>query len=148
MSKYGTIIIYLFLAVIAILVIGHFFPELRKDGFTADRVPSGEYPHEVDEPLLSDTYPKKTTDYGVIFRDNNSENNSKLYPVAAANESSYDQSTNNVRDWLTPDNGSCTPASMCGALYLPKTPEEYIVPEPLPLNIPDKRVGFYASIRR
>jgi hypothetical protein len=115
----------------------------KREGFGADRVPSGEYPREVDEPLLTPTYPKKTTGYGVVLRENNSENNSKLYPVAA-NLGNYDQATNNVRDWVTPDNGSCMPAGMCGALYAPKAPEEYVVPDPLPLNHPERRVGFYA----
>jgi len=116
----------------------------QREGFSADRVPSGEYPREVDEPLLYPEYPKKTTGYGVVLRENDSENNSKLYPVAA-NLSNYDQATNNVRDWVTPDNGSCMPAGMCGALYAPKTPAEYNVPQPLPLNHPERRVGFYAA---
>ena len=117
-----------------------------KDGFTADRVPSGDFPHEVDEPLLYPIYPKKKSNYGIIFRDNNSENNSKLYPVAGS-VSSYDQATNNVREWVTPDNGTCRPASMCGALYDAKEPAEQKVPEPIPFDIPDKRVGYYASTR-
>jgi len=149
MSKHCPIIFYLFLAVIAIIVIAQFFPELRtitKDGFSAERVPSGDYPHEVDEPLLYPAYPKKKTDYGVIFPGNDSINNSKLYPVSES-INNFDQSTNNVRDWVTPDNGSCSPAAMCGALYEPKAPEEYKVPEPLSFNIPEKRIGFYASTR-
>ena len=116
---------------------------LNKEGFSADRVPSGDFPREVDEPLLYPTYPKKKIGYGDIFSGNNSENNSKLYPVASDNV----QATNNVRDWVTPDNGSCVPGAMCGALYDAKAPEEYKVSEPLPFNIPEKRVGYYASTR-
>ena len=116
---------------------------LTKEGFSADRVPSGDFPREVDEPLLYPTYPKKKIGYGDIFSGNNSENNSKLYPVASNNV----QATNNVRDWVTPDNGSCVPGAMCGALYDAKAPEEYKVPEPLPFDIPEKRVGYYASTR-
>ena len=116
---------------------------LNKEGFSADRVPSGDFPREVDEPLLYPTYPKKKIGYGDIFSGNNSENNSKLYPVASNN----DQTTNNVRDWVTPDNGSCVPGAMCGALYDAKAPEEYKVSEPLPFDIPEKRVGYYASTR-
>ena len=124
-------------------VTGHAAGNNKREGFAADRVPSGEYPREVDEPLLYPAYPKKTTGYGVVLRENNSENNSKLYPVAA-NLANYDQATNNVREWATPDNGSCMPAGMCGALYTPKAPAEYKVPDPLPLNHPTRRVGFYA----
>ena len=116
---------------------------LTKEGFSADRVPSGDFPREVDEPLLYPTYPKKKIGYGDIFSGNNSENNSKLYPVASDNV----QATNNVRDWVTPDNGSCVPGAMCGALYDAKAPEEYKVSEPLPFDIPEKRVGYYASTR-
>jgi hypothetical protein len=115
----------------------------KKEGFAADRVPSGEYPREVDEPLLYPTYPKKGAGYGIVLRENDSTNNSKLYPVAA-NLSNYDQATNNMRDWVTPDNGSCKPAGMCGALYAPKAPADYKVPDPLPLNHQGRRVGFYA----
>lgn len=115
----------------------------KKEGFAVDRIPSGEYPREVDEPLLYPTYPKKGAGYGIVLRENDSTNNSKLYPVAA-NLANYDQATNNVRDWVTPDNGSCKPAGMCGALYAPKAPAEYKVPDPLPLNHPARRVGFYA----
>ena len=157
--KYCNEYFALFLLVVAVVIVGPFIDAIhdfsvvtqssngaRKEGFSADRIPSGEYPREVDEPLLYPTYPKKTTGYGVVLRENDSENNSKLYPVAA-NLGNYDQATNNVRDWVTPDNGSCKPAGMCGALYVPKAPAEYAPPEPLPLNHPARRVGFYASER-
>jgi hypothetical protein len=148
--KYCNEYLALFLLIVAVVVAGplidaiHDFSAItQREGFSTDRVPSGEYPRDVDEPLLYPGYPKKTTGYGVVLRENNSENNSTLYPVAA-NLSNYDQATNNVRDWVTPDNGSCMPAGMCGALYAPKAPEEYVVPEPLPMNHPQRRIGFYA----
>lgn len=148
--KYCNEYLALFLLIVAVVIAGplidaiHDFSAItQREGFSADRVPSGEYPRDVDEPLLYPGYPKKTTGYGVVLRENNSENNSTLYPVAA-NLSNYDQATNNVRDWVTPDNGSCMPAGMCGALYAPKAPEEYVVPEPLPMNHPQRRIGFYA----
>ena len=155
--KYCKEYIALFLLVVAVVIAGpligaiHDFSAVtgpanagkKREGFGADRVPSGEYPREVDEPLLYPVYPKKGAGYGVVLRENDSTNNSKLYPVAA-NLSNYDQATNNVRDWATPDNGSCMPAGMCGALYAPKAPEEYKVPDPLPLSHPSRRVGFYA----
>jgi hypothetical protein len=153
--KYFKEYLGLFLLVVAVIIAEPFISAIRdfsaktneksrKDGFTADRIPSGEYPREVDEPLLYPTYPKKGADYGIVLRENDSTNNSKLYPVAA-NLSNYDQATNNVRDWITPDNGSCKPAGMCGALYAPKAPDDYKVPDPLPLEYPGRRVGFYAA---
>jgi hypothetical protein len=155
--KYCKEYIGLFVLVIAVVFAGPFIDAIhdfsavtghaagkKREGFAADRVPSGEYPREVDEPLLYPVYPKKTTGYGVVLRENDSTNNSKLYPVAA-NLANYDQATNNVRDWVTPDNGSCMPAGMCGALYAPKAPAEYVVPQPLPMDSPARRVGFYAA---
>lgn len=158
--KYCKEYIGLFLLIVAVVVVGplidaiHDFSAVtgtgnaaagkNREGFAADRVPSGEYPREVDEPLLYPTYPKKGAGYGVVLRENDSENNSKLYPVAA-NLGNYDQATNNMREWVTPDNGSCKPAGMCGALYAPKAPAEYKIPDPLPLNYPARRVGFYAA---
>jgi hypothetical protein len=156
--KYCKEYIGLFILIVAVVFAGPFIDAIhdfsaiggepanagkKREGFAADRVPSGEYPHEVDEPLLYPAYPKKGAGYGVVLRENDSTNNSKLYPVAA-NLSNYDQATNNVRDWVTPDNGSCMPAGMCGALYAPKAPEEYKAPDPLPLGHPARRVGFYA----
>ena len=147
--KYCNEYVALFLLVVAVVIAGplidaiHDFSALR-EGFGADRIPSGEYPREVDEPLLYPSYPKKGAGYGVVLRENDSTNNSKLYPVAA-NLGNYDQATNNVREWLTPDNGSCKPAGMCGALYAPKAPEEYVMPDPLPMDHPGRRVGFYAA---
>ena len=155
--KYCKEYIGLFVLVIAVVFAGPFIDAIhdfsavagdaggkKREGFAADRVPSGEYPREVDEPLLYPAYPKKGAGYGVVLRENDSTNNSKLYPVAA-NLSNYDQATNNTRDWVTPDNGSCMPAGMCGALYAPKTPDEYKAPEPIPLGHPARRVGFYAT---
>ena len=161
--KYFNESVALFLLVVAVVIVVPFIDAIndfssatinpasndsnKREGFGPDRIPSGEYPSEVDEPLLYPAYPKKTTGYGVVLRENNSESNSALYPVAA-NLSNYDQASNNVRYWATPDNGSCKPAGMCGALYAPKAPEEYVAPEPLPLNSPVRRVGFYGSERR
>lgn len=162
--KYCKEYIGLFLLVVAVVIAGPFIDAIhdfsavtgtaaaaagldgknRREGFAADRIPSGEYPREVDEPLLYPAYPKKGAGYGVVLRENDSVNNSKLYPVAA-NLGNYDQATNNVRNWVTPDNGSCRPAGMCGALYESKPAEEYNVPEPLPFDHPERRVGFYAA---
>jgi hypothetical protein len=149
--KYCKEYLALFLLVVAVVIAGPFIDAIhdfsavtKREGFAPDRVPSGEYPREVEEPLLYPVYPKKAgPEYGVVLRENDSTNNSKLYPVAA-NLANYDQATNNVRDWVTPDNGSCKPAGMCGALYAPKAPAEYKVPDPLPLGHPARRVGFYA----
>lgn len=59
---------------------------------------------------------------------------------------SYDQITNNIRYPNNPDVGTCTPASMCGALYHEKkTGNNYITQLP-PVN-PDSgtRIGYFST---
>ena len=91
--KYCNEYLALFLLVVAVVIAGPLVSAFQdfsaltssKDGFRADRVPSGEFPHEVDQPLLYPTYPKITTGYGVVLRESNSTNNSKLYPALLCN---------------------------------------------------------------
>jgi hypothetical protein len=91
------------------------------------------------EVLVQDTYPA----IGKNEISNNSANNIWWhYPVFELG--SYKQITNNIRYNYNPDNGTCMPASMCGALYHDKKLESnYITPLP-PIN-PDsgKRVGYF-----
>ena len=133
--KYFNEYLGLFLLVVAVIIAEPFMSAIRDFSATPNEKSRKEG--------FAATYPKKGAGYGIVLRENDSENNSKLYPVAA-NLSNYDQATNNVRDWITPDNGSCKPAGMCGALYAPKAPDDYKVPDPLPLDHPGRRVGFYA----
>jgi hypothetical protein len=59
---------------------------------------------------------------------------------------SYDQITNNIRYPNNPDEGTCMPASMCGALYKKKQLKtNYIKPLP-PVN-PDcgTRIGYFTT---
>jgi len=57
---------------------------------------------------------------------------------------SYDQITNNIRYSNNPDEGTCMPASMCGALYKEKQLKTNYV-KPLPPINPDcgTRVGYF-----
>ena len=80
--KYCKEYIALFLLVVAVVIAGPLIDAIRdftavtadnknkREGFSADRVPSGEYPREVDEPLLYPTYPKKGPGYGVVLLEN------------------------------------------------------------------------------
>ena len=152
MSKHENSILFMFAGLLIILIVGQLFPSIAatqlntgKDGFT---VSPGEYPKHVEDPLLFPEYKKKSVNYGVVFRENDSANNSRLYPVAPHG---YQQSTNNVKHWVTPDNGSCSPASFCGALYEPSqevanASDGSVEPMPLPFSTPNKRVGYYAAL--
>ncbi len=64
------------------------------------------------------------------------------YPVFQLG--SYEQETNNIRFPKNPDEGTCMPASMCGALYHDDKPRSNIVMPLPPLN-PNNgtRVGYF-----
>jgi hypothetical protein len=130
----------LFLGLLAILLVAQLFPGLRVEAFSP-----GSYPDTVENPLLFPEYKKKNVNYGVVFRENDSANNSRLYPVASNSVSPFQQATNNTNKWATPDNGSCAPASFCGALYEPSEVASDIESAPIPFSSPAKRVGFYAA---
>jgi hypothetical protein len=66
------------------------------------------------------------------------------YPIFKVG--SYDQITNNIRYNNNPDDGTCTPASMCGALYKEiKNKSNYV--KPLPEVNPDcgTRIGYFTT---
>jgi len=141
----------MFLGLLAILLVAQLFPGLRVEAFSQGSPGSpgsfspGPYPDTVENPLLFPEYKKKNVNYGVVFRENDSANNSRLYPVASNSGSPFQQATNNTNKWATPDNGSCAPASFCGALYEPSEVVSDIESAPIPFSSPAKRVGFYAA---
>jgi hypothetical protein len=66
------------------------------------------------------------------------------YPIFSLG--SYAQITNNIRYPDNPDDGTCTPASMCGALYHDKNTGNNFV-KPLPPVNPNcgTRVGYFTT---
>lgn len=66
------------------------------------------------------------------------------YPVFEVG--SYDQITNNIRYSNNPDEGTCMPASMCGALYHKNQLKSNYVQQLPPIN-PDcgTRVGYFTT---
>ena len=99
----------------------------------------GKFPAAQTDLLLQDTYPKINSN-GIS--DNTSNDIWWHYPTFTLG--SYAQVTNNIKYPNNPDDGSCTPASMCGALYHEKQlMTNYVNPLP-PLN-PDcgRRVGYF-----
>jgi len=89
--------------------------------------------------LLQDSYPL-TGRKGIS--NNGAANIWWHYPIFELG--SYDQITNNIRYSNTPDEGTCMPASMCGALYKEKQLKTNYV-KPLPPINPEcgTRVGYF-----
>jgi hypothetical protein len=106
--------------------------------YTLDQA-NGTYPSAQTEVLLQDTYPA----IGKNEISNNTANDIWWhYPIFELG--SYKQITNNIRYPNNPDEGTCMPASMCGALYHEKQLKSNYV-EPLPPVNPDcgTRVGYF-----
>jgi len=99
----------------------------------------GIVPNSQTEVLVQDTYPP----IGKNEISNNTSNDIWWhYPVF--NLGSYEQITNNIRYPNNPDEGTCMPASMCGALYKNKNIGSNIF-KPLQHVNPEcgKRVGYF-----
>ena len=102
---------------------------------------SGSYPNALDNSLLN-TYPS-TGNKGL------SENTSSSiwwqYPIFKVG--SYAQITNNIRYPKSPDEGTCMPASMCGALYqdIQNKPNSVYVLPPVENSKNRKRVNYFVS---
>lgn len=125
------LVLALLFAIISVLFIGN-----RNEGFM--NLTPGIYPISEDIPLL-DEY--KLNKHMGLSR-NTYADNSKQYPIFG---SSYEQKTNNVRYWSTPDNGECSPAEFCGGLYdnTPQPVEK--TPTIIPFSSQDIRVNYYGS---
>ena len=97
------------------------------------------YPFPETDVLLQDSYPL-TGRKGIS--NNGAANIWWHYPIFQLG--SYDQITNNIRYSNNPDEGTCMPASMCGALYKEKQLKTNYVKALHPLN-PEcgTRVGYF-----
>jgi hypothetical protein len=101
----------------------------------------GIVPNSQTEVLVQDTYPPT----GKNELSNNTSNDIWWhYPVFKLG--SYDQITNNIKYPNNPDEGTCMPTSMCGALYKDKRIATNVF-TPLPPVNPEcgKRVGYFNS---
>ena len=134
----------LFLVLILVLAIGiPLFFKMRNSlegysNYTLDQA-YGNIPKSESRVLVQDTYP-------TIGKNQISNNTSsdiwQNYPTFKLG--SYDQITNNIRYPDNPDEGTCMPASMCGALYNDKKIGSNYVKPLAPLN-PEcgTRVGYF-----
>lgn len=136
----------LFLTLILILGLGlPLFFRLSKsiEGYSSYNLAAtpGDVPKSETEVLVQDFYPP-------IGKNELSDDTSdKIWwrrPIFKVG--SYDQITNNIRYSNNPDVGTCTPASMCGALYHEKQEASNYV-KPLPPVNPESgtRVGYFST---
>lgn len=101
----------------------------------------GVFPNSQTEVLVQDTYP--------IIGKNELSNNTANdiwwhYPIFELG--SYEQITNNIKYPNNPDEGTCMPASMCGALYHKKSLGTNII-KPLTEISPEcgTRIGYFTT---
>ena len=99
----------------------------------------GKYPFSETDVLVEDSYPL-TGRKGIS--NNGADKIWWHYPIFEVG--SYDQITNNIKYPNNPDEGTCMPASMCGALYKEKQLKSNYV-KPLPPVNPEcgTRVGYF-----
>jgi len=140
-------IIFLFLILVLAIGLPLFFKILetfnrRRDGFSNYTLAeAGPVPTSEIEVLVQDYYPRTN---------NNQISSNSAYDIwwhyPTFQVGSYDQITNNIRYSNNPDEGTCMPASMCGALYKEKQLQtNYVKPLP-PVNSNDgTRVGYFVT---
>jgi hypothetical protein len=112
-----------------------------RDGFSNYTLAGGmgDFPAAETDVLVQDFYPR-------INKNGISNNTSNdiwwHYPIFQLG--SYKQITNNIRYSNNPDEGTCMPASMCGALYHEKQlKSNYIEPLPPVDYSRGTRVGYF-----
>ena len=102
---------------------------------------NGDYPIAQTKVLVQDTYPPIGKNQ---LSDDTAEDIWRKYPVFPLG--SYAQITNNIRYPDNPDEGTCMPTSMCGALYHDKfLGSNYVKPLP-PVPNEGIRIGYFDTI--
>jgi len=101
----------------------------------------GGFPKSETDVLVQDFYPP----IGKNQLSNNTSNDIWWhYPIFTLG--SYKQITNNIRYSNNPDEGTCMPASMCGALYHEKqAASNYVKPLPPVDPASGTRVGYFST---
>ena len=102
---------------------------------------SGEYPISEDLPILEADYP--LTGAKVV---SNLDSQDIWWHQPVFGVGSFEQITNNIRYPKNPDNGTCTPANFCGALYKDKhNKSNFSKPLPPTPFGQGSRVNYYNS---
>ena len=137
---------FIFLLLVIILAIG--LPLLFNfsnafEGFSNYHLDqaSGQFPNAQTSVLVQDTYPA----IGKNQISNETSNDMWWhYPIFQLG--SYKQITNNIRYPNNPDNGTCMPGSMCGALYKEKKTGDNYVKQLSPVDpASGTRVGYFTT---
>ena len=137
-------IVFLILIIIIAVVLPLFFNLKSMEGFTYQTNTlagaTGVYPSVENDVLVGDSYPI-TGKNGV----SDLNNNQIWYYYPTFREGSYAQITNNIKYPNNPDNGLCTPAEFCGALYKDRqTASNYVMPLPPATQVQQgTRVNYY-----
>jgi hypothetical protein len=138
-------LLYLFIILlIAVLAFLHIKDKnSMSEGYSNYKLPDamGAVPCAETNVLVQDFYPPIGKNQ---ISSNTSEDIWWHYPIFEVG--SYEQITNNIRYPNNPDEGTCMPASMCGALYHEKQLKtNYISPLP-PIN-PNEgtRIGYFTT---
>ena len=124
---------------------------LRRLGFPSDSVLQGFQNYRdraflaqsEEKPLLDNMYPVLKNGEHLPQKDM-----WKYEPVFEVG--SFRQITNNIRYPINPDNGSCTPGSMCGVMYGNRewgNNEVHALPQ-VPFRPDETRVGYYNAKER
>lgn len=122
------------IACILILAILYITFDLR-EGF----ISHGIYPQSVNKPLLQNYYPLQTPGGLSTW---NYRDQWRLFPIWSTG--SYQQKTNNIKNWKQPCNGTAAPADVCGGLYKEiNVKEEECWPVPPSRNC--RRVNYFCS---
>ena len=142
MQKKVTIIILLLVIFLGISLAPFLKKYIVFESFSNFNLSSpGSYPSMDTLPLLTDSYPytgRKTVS------NENSSTNWWYFPIFT--EGSYAQITNNLRYRRNPDDGECSRAEFCGALYKEKeNKSNYIYPLPEAQTGVGARVNYYRT---
>ena len=100
-----------------------------------NRLEPSNFPESQDNTILVGDFPTKQPQ---TLSRNSYETNSKMYPNTPVG--SYEQVTNNKKNWSTPNNGKCTTAEFCDSMYTNKQIHKQTIPSPNDLSI---RVNYY-----
>jgi hypothetical protein len=125
-------LLFLLLVLVLSIYLGSFVEGYRNN--------LGLYPESVEKPILND--------YPIIDKKSVSNNSASTiwwhYPIFSLG--SYKQLTNNLRYWENPDDGQCSRAEFCGALYHNKqVKSNELYPLPPAEEGEGARVGYYRS---
>ena len=132
-----------FIAFIIIIVTAAIYNTYAtKEGYENFNYVLGEYPASIGRILPKSMFPytsansTSTCTPSMIWRN---------YPIFEVG--SYKQETNNIRKPRNPDQGRCTPADFCGALYNNRNvPNNIVTPlPPVNENTPGPRINYYKA---